>query len=272
MRQINYAIPNEHGIWALWLSPFLIGWGVAGTGTAATLWTFGAILFAFLARHPLIILVKVRAGRRKQEDYRPAILWTAGYSLIATFFALLIVLSGEGLLLILLIPAIVLLIWHLRLVYRRKERQLPVELVGSGILAMAASAAHISSTGSWTETAGLLWLLTWGYAAVSIVYIYLRLDQRQIEEADKMDLSRSRRLNMGRSAMQIAAVALLLVTAGTYFRVLPRFAPLPFIITQVQVIAGTLRPAIGASPSRIGLVQVGAFLIFTTLTIWAFRT
>ena len=272
MRQINYAIPNEHGIWVLWLSPFLIGWGVAGTGSAATLWTFCAILFAFLARHPLIILVKVRAGRRNQEDYRPALLWTAGYSMIATFFALLVALSGEGLLLTLVIPAIVLLIWHLRLVYRRMERQLTVELVGSGILALAASAAHISSTGSWTVTALLLWFLTWGYAVVSIVYIYLRLDQRQNKVEEEIEMSRSRRLNLGRPAMQIAAAALLLVTAGTYFRVLPRFAPLPFVVTQVQVITGTLRPAIGARPSRIGLVQVGAFLIFTTLTIWAFRT
>ncbi len=271
MRQINYAIPNEHGIWALWLSPFLVGWGVAGTGSTATLWTFCAILFAFLARHPLIILVKVRAGRRNQNDLRPALLWTIGYSLVTAFFAVLIVISGNGLILTLTVPAIALLVWHLRLVYRRRERQMPVELVGSGILALAASAAHISSTGSWTVTALLLWLLTWGYAVVSIVYIYLRLDQRQLEEAEEREESISHRLSMGRPAMQIAAAMLILVTAGTYFSILPRFAPLPFGITQIQVIAGTLRPAIGVQPSRIGLSQVGAFLIFTALTIWTFR-
>ncbi len=274
-RQIPFAIPNEHGIWALWLSPFLIGWGVAGTSTAATLWTFLAILLGFFARHPLIILVKVRAGRlvkvragrRQHADLRPALFWTGSYSLAAAIFAFLIARSGAALLLLLLLPALALLAWHLSLVYRSRERQLPVELVGSGILALAAPAAHISSSGSWTVMALLLWLFTWGYATVSIVYIYLRLDQRRLSgEPDRQG-----KLTLGRPALRVAAVMLVLVTAGTYLKVLPRFAPLPFLLTQFQVIAGTLRPAVGVRPARIGLVQVGAFLLFTLLTIWVFR-
>ncbi len=267
MRQINYALPNEHGIWALWLSPFLVGWGVAGTNAPATLWTFCAILFAFLARHPLIILVKVRAGRRTRDDLRPALLWTVSYLTVAAFFAVLLVFSGEGSLLILVFPAIMLLAWHLSLVYRKRDRYMPVELVGSGILALAAPAAHIASSGTWTVTALLLWLLTWGYAVVSIVYVYLRLEQRQLKDVPE----RLRKLAMGRTAMQVAAAMLLLVTAGTFAKILPRFAPLPFLVTQLQVIAGTLRPVIGVRPSRIGFTQVGAYLVFTALTIWAFR-
>jgi len=267
-KQIPFAIPNEHGIWALWISPFLIGWGVAGASTAVTLWTFLAILSGFLARHPLIILVKVRAGRRSRDDLQPALIWTLGYSLTATIFAVLIARSGAALLLLLLIPALVLLGWHLILVYRRRERQMPIELVGSGILALAAPAAHVASSGWWTTTALALWAFTWGYAIVSIVYVYLRLDQRRMtREPDRQD-----KIVMGRPAMQIAAAMLLLITAGTYLKALPRFAPLPFLITQFQVIAGSLRPVMQVRPARIGFAQVGAYILFTLLTIWVFRT
>jgi hypothetical protein len=267
MKKRYYAIPNEHGIWVLWLGPFLAGWGVAAQSSLALLWTFLAILFAFMAHHPLIILVRSLSGLRSRDDVRPSTIWTAQYLTVSAVFALLLALAGQALILLLVLPALVLLVWHLKLVARREERQMPVELVGSGILALAAPAAHIAATGTWTITALWLLLLTWLYSMVSIVYVYLRLRQRQLD--DEPDLPD--RLVMGRPAMRMAAAALLLVCIGTIMRQLPRFAPLPFLVTQIHVIWGTINPAIGMKPHRVGITQVIATGIFTALLIIAFR-
>lgn len=263
MKAALFAIPKDHGSWALWLGPFLAGWGVAEQSTIPLLWVFLAILSVFLARHPLIILVRSLSGRRNHEDSRPALIWTLIYLTAATMFALLLVLSGFSLLLLLAIPALPLLVWQMALVVRREERKMSLEITGSGVLALAAPAAYIAATGTWSIMAFWLWILTWLYSIVSIVYVYLRLKQRLLDKTPDS----YRKLEMGRSAMRTAAAALLLVTVLTLTGQLPRFAPLPFVIAQIHVIWGVVSPAIGARPQRVGFAQVGAFILFVILLI-----
>jgi hypothetical protein len=263
MKAALFAIPREHGSWALWLGPFLAGWGVAEQSTLPLLWVFLAVLSVFLARHPLTILVRSMAGRRKREDARPAFIWSLIYLAAASLFALKLALSGFAPLLLLALPATALLIWQLALVARRQERQMPVEIIGSGVLALAAPASYIAATGTWSMMALWLWILTWLYSIVSIVYVYLRLEQRQLDETPDSD----ERLEMGRPAMRVAAAALLLVTLLTLTRQLPRFAPVPFVVTQIHVIWGVVSPAVGARPQRVGFAQVGAFILFVALLI-----
>ena len=267
MRVHPFAIPSEHGAWALWLGPFLAGWGVAWQSSRALLWTFAAILFAFMARHPLMIAVRAFSGRRKREDLRPALAWTFLYGVLAFAGAALLITLGEARLLLLAIPALPLLIWQMALVARKEERQLRIELVGTGVLALAAPAAHIAASGAWTRTALMLWLLLWIYAAVSIVYVYLRLEQRRLSEAPEIP----DRLAMGSTAMRAAAAALVLAAIGVAARLLPRLAPLPFILLQLQVIVGTYRPAIGYRPQRVGFAQVGAMAFFVALIVLVYR-
>jgi len=58
---------------------------------------------------------------------------------------------------------------------------------------------------------------------------------------------------------------------GVAARLLPRFAPLPFILLQLQVIVGTYRPAIGYRPQRVGFAQVGAMAFFVALIVLVYR-
>jgi hypothetical protein len=262
-----FAIPNEHGAWALWIGPFLVGWGVAWQTTPAVLAVFLAVGFVFMARHPMMIMVRALSGRRKREDARPAAQWTALYLVLAGLAGGLLVWLRYGPLLLLALPAVPLLIWQMVLVKRKAERQVGIELVGSGVLALAAPAAYTAATGQWTRLALMLWLLTWLYSAVSIVYVYLRLQQRKLVEAPET----AERLELGRMALRFAAVALVLVTATTLAKLLPRFAPLPFVLLQLQVILGTINPAIGYKPNRLGFAQVGAMAVFVAVTILVFR-
>jgi hypothetical protein len=261
-----YAIPTEHGVWALWISPFLAGWGVASENSLGLLWTFLAIFFLFMARHPLLILVRALSGHRKSEDARPAAVWVGLYSITAGGFAILLIAADLASLLLLALPAIPFLAWQLVAVARRQERQMPLEIAGSGVLALAAPAAHVAASGTWTDTAFWLWILTWLYSIVSIVYVYLRLQQRQLKSSPDS----TARFRMGKAAMRTAAAALLLVALLTIARQVPRFAPLPFVFAQLHVFWGAMAPAVGARPQRVGYAQVGAYAVFTLLLIVAY--
>jgi len=267
MRARVFAIPHDHGAWALWLGPFLAGWGVAGRSSWPLLWTFLAVLSLFLARHPMIILVRSLSGRRKREDAPHAARWMGGYLAAALLFATLLVSSGYARLLLLALPALPLLAWQLVLVARKQERQMPVELLGSVILALAAPAAYLTAGGGWGITALMLWALTSAYAVVSVVYVHLRLDQRRLDETPPV----SQRLLMGRPAMRTAAAALVLSALGVAAGWLPRFTPIPFIALQLQVIWGTLRPAVDADPRRLGWSQVLTTVLFVALLVAAYR-
>ena len=266
MKTTFYAIPKEHGTWALWLGPFLVGWGVAEKSSLPLLWVFLAILCAFLAHHPLTIFVRSISGQRKREDTRPALAWASVYLVLSTIFVLILALSGFSLMLLAALPAIPMLIWRMVLVSRKEERQMHVEIIGSGVLALAAPAAHIAAAGISSTIAFWLWVLTWLYSITSIVYVYMRLEQRLLDHPPDSE----EKIKMGKPAMRTAGAALLLVTVLTLTRQLPRFAPLPFVVTQIHVIWGVISPAVGVRPQRIGYSQVGAFIIFVGLLILVF--
>lgn len=267
MRTRIFALPNEHGAWALWLGPFLAGWGAAGRTGPPLVWTFLAILFVFMARHPMTLLVRALSGRRRREDARPAALWTSIYLTTAAAWAGVLIAQGFARLLLLALPAIPLLFRQMMLVARKEERRMGIELAGAGVLALAAPAAHIAATGQWSLTALMLWLLLWLYAAVSVVYVHMRLAQRRLAEVPDP----SERIAIGSTAMRAAAAALVVAALGALTRQVPPLTPLPFILLQLQVISGTLRPAIGYKVKRVGFSQVGATVAFVALIVFSYR-
>jgi len=70
---------------------------------------------------------------------------------------------------------------NLWLVSRRAERrQAGIEIIATGVLALAAPAAYWVGKG-WQDPLGWwLLLLTWFQSAASIMYAYLRLEQREL--------------------------------------------------------------------------------------------
>ena len=267
MRHRVFAIPSEHGAWALWIGPFLVGWGAAGRTSWPLMWTLLAIFFAFMGRHPLMILVRALAGRRKRQDAKPAAFWAAGYFATAAGCAVALIASGQARLLLLALPALPLLSWQMILVARNEERQIGIELVGTGVLALAAPAAHVAATGQWTALALTLWLMMWLYAAVSIFYVYLRLEQRRLTAVPSV----TDRLLMGRTAMRVGALALVVVSVATFLGALPRYAPLAWLIVQLQIIIGTIRPAAGYRPTNLGHRQVLSTALFVVVLVLTFQ-
>ena len=249
----HYALPAEHGAWIWWIGPLLIGAAAGGELRPLFVLLGLTALPAFLLRQPATIAVKALSGRRSRDELRPALIWSAIYAVLTAVGVALLVGAGQGRLLLLAIPGVLIFSWHLWLVSRRQERQRPgVEILGAGALALTAPAAYWVSGGGSDREAWLLWGLTWLQSAASIVNVHLRLEQRHLELMPEM----ASRLRMGRRSLiyngfnQLASLAL--ARAGW----VPTLVPVAFGITVLDALEGILRPAVGIRPRRIGVRQL----------------
>ncbi len=272
----HIALPNEHGAWVFLLSPLLIGLmagilrpGAQGSPLATALLVIAA-LSAFLLRQPVSIAVKAYRGRRSREDLPAALFWIVAYSLPGLAAVAGLAALGFGQLLLLAVPAVPVFAWHMVLVSRRAERrQLGVEVVASGVLALAAPAAYWVASGT-THLLGdplgwWLWLLAWLQSASSIVYAYLRLEQRVLKHRPTLP----ERLSLARRALLYTSFNLIFVGLLSGLGRLPPLLGVPYAVQWIETVWGTLRPACGMRPTAIGLRQLAVSGLFTIAFIVA---
>lgn len=80
------------------------------------------------------------------------------------------------------------------------------------------------------------------------------------------------RLHAGRRALMYTTFNLLAVLLLSLLRILPPLLPLAYAVQWFESIYGTLRPAAGVKPTRIGLRQLLVSAIYTLVFIltWSF--
>ena len=258
------SLPQDHGSWVFILSPLLVGLFAAGRFTLASLSLVIAAITAFLIRQPITIAVKAYSGRRSPSDLRAARFWIAVYGVILLVALAVLIGSGFGFLLLLAIPGIPVFAWHLWLVGRREERrQVNVELVATGVLSLAAPAAYWVGTGHYDPTGWWLWILIWIQTAASILYAYLRLEQRgQITTPDREELWRQ-----GRRVFAFTTFNLVIVYTLGLFSVLPRLLFLPYLVQWLETLWGIFHPAIKWKPTKVGIRQLIISTAWTMLFI-----
>jgi hypothetical protein len=258
----RFILPQEHGSWIWWIGPFILGVAAAGQWTQNLLMLFIAMLAAFLIRQPLTILVKVQSGRRDQRDRLPALLWSAIYALIAGVAFILLLISGFFELFWLLLPGIPVFLWHLALISRRAERgQRGIEIVGAGVLALAAPASFWVAGGSPRILAWSLWVITWLQSAASIVLVYQRLSERRRTDPGSY-VVRFKRATRSLAYHVFNLIAILLIRSLVG---LPWLAPLASSLMLLDAIDSLRAPALGWKPARIGLRQLTASSLFVIL-------
>jgi YwiC-like protein len=263
----QYVIPPEHGGWFLWIGPFLLGAVAAGEFKIDLLLLLLLIAAGYLSRQPLIILVKALAGRRARADAVPALrVFVLIVAAAALLFAALL-LRGHLYLLWLGLPALPVLALQLWLVARRQERQMGIELIGSGVLALAAPAAYWVGLAKLETTGWWLWALSWLYNASAIVYVYLRLQQRRLPAV----LEWGERWRQGGRVLLYSGFNLAITLALAALALLPPFVPAVYALALLHFIYGISIPAVGARPVRIGVEQSSATLVFYLLLALAFR-
>jgi hypothetical protein len=166
------------------------------------------------------------------------------------------------------VPAGPVFAWHLLLISRRAERrQLGVELVGSGVLALAATGAYWVMLGEAAPRGWWLWLLAWLQSAASIVYAYLRLEQRVLRAVPPVP----ERLKMGWRALLYAGFNTALAAAAGAAGWLPPWIWLAHAVQLAEGAWGALRPAVGVRPTLIGVRQLLVSTLFTIVFTLAWR-
>ncbi len=264
----HIAIPQDHGSWVFLLSPLLIGLFASRTFGWPSALTALVALLAFLIRQPMTVAVKALSGRRPRSDLPAAGFWMAVYGGGLAVLVTALVLSGYWYLLLLAVPALPVFSWHLFLVSRRRERkQAGVEILATGVLALAAPAALWVGRGAYDPLGWTLWLLTWLQSAASIVYAYLRLEQRGLPQIPP----RAERWKAGRRALLYTSFNLGAVLLGACQGWLPPLLFLPYLLQWLETLWGIEHPAAGWKPTRIGLRQLLISTLFTLLFIVVWR-
>ncbi len=250
------------------LSPLAIGLAAGGRLTLSSAFLVIALMAAFLLRQPIIIAVKAYSGRRSRSDLPAARFWMVTYSLVGLAALTGLILKGYAFLTYLVIPGLPVFIWHLALVSRRQERRKPgIEILGSGVLALSAPAALWVGTGSTEPLGWLLFLLTWMQSAASIVYAYLRLEQRELTSIPPP----AHKWRMARRALLYTSFNLGVTITLSLAGVVPGLLYIPYAIQWLETLYGTTHPAIGYKATRIGLRQLAISTLFTLvfMLIWA---
>lgn len=262
------ALPSEHGAWVFLLSPLLIGIFSADQFTWASILLIVAALAAFLLRQPVSILVKAYSGRRPRSDLPAARHWMGIYSVIGLGALIGLILEGHIDLLLLALPGVPVFVWHLMLISRRAERRQPgVEIIGSGVLALSAPAAYWVGMGHFDPIGWWLFGLTWLQSAASIVYAYLRLEQRDLKQVP----TRAKQLSMSGRAILYTSFNLVAVLTLSILSILPQWLFIAYAVQWAETLWGTSHPAVGVKPTRIGLRQLAVSSLYTVLFILTWR-
>ena len=262
------ALPQDHGSWVFLFSPLLIGLFAGQSFSTGSLALTMAAISAFLLRQPVTIATKVYSGRRPQSDLPAAFFWIAIYVLILTLSLAVLFARGYIFILYLAIPGLAVFSWHLLLVSRRKERgQVGVEILATGVLALSAPAAYWISLGFYETEGWWLWILTWLQSAASIVYTYLRLEQRTLLATP----TRKERFILGIRAFGYTSFNLCFSAILSVMNTLPGLIFLPYLLQWIETLWGIMNPAIGQKPTRIGIRQLFVSSLFTLLFIITWR-
>lgn len=263
------ALPQDHGSWVFILSPLLIGIFAGGTFTYGTFNLIIAAMSAFMIRQPMTIIVKAISGRRPRNDLSPALFWVAIYGVIAALSLTALILEGFSYMLWLSIPGAPVFAWHLWLVTKREERkQASIEVIATGVLSLAAPAAYWVSRGGYDPTGWWLWALTWLQSAASIVYAYLRLEQREWKSIP----DRRARFRAGWRAYLYTSFNLFAaILLGPVGGLIPTFIFTSYLVQWLEVLWGIEHPAQGWKPTRIGVRQLIVSVLWTVLFIVFWR-
>jgi len=260
-------LPKEHGSWAMWSVPLIVGAAVAPAWHWRVLILIGAALAFFLVRYPLATLIKTR--KRPAADRAWWLRWSIGYGLIAAVGgAWLIVIERLFLLIPIGLIGAMLIAFNLWLVYRKQEMSANGELAGIAGLALGAPLAYYAASGQLDGTAALLWLVNALYFGGTVFYIKVKVRQQpRLPAPDTL----TERLVKAKACLSYQAVALTVVITLVALDHVPALLPLAFAPMTLKVLYGAARwqDKYSLSPPRLGVIEVIHSVLFAVLVIVA---
>jgi YwiC-like protein len=266
--RLNIPLPKEHGSWAMFAVPLIIGF------TIGTPWQWRSILLVvaalglFLVRFPIDTLIKTR--KRPTADRAGLIRWSIVYGSIAALCGgWLIVIDQLYWLIPLGVLSAALLVYHWWLVERRKEMSARGELAGICGLALGAPLAYYASTGVIDGTALILWIVNALYFGGTVFYIKLKVRQQPREpKPDRI----SERLVKAKACLTYQSVVLTIALVLVALDHVPWLVFLAFVPMTLKVLVGATRWQDRKSLSlpRLGVIEIVHSIMFAVLIIAAF--
>lgn len=266
--RLTLPLPKEHGSWAMFSVPLIVGFVVAAQWQWRSILLIAAALGLFLVRFPIDTLIKTR--KRPTTDRARLIRWAAVYgSLAALCGGWLIVIDRLYWLIPLGLLGAALLAYHWWLVERRQEMTARGELAGIFGLALGAPLAYYASTGLIDGAALGLWIVNALYFGGTVFYIKLKVRQQPKEPApDRV----SERLVKAKACLTYQSVVLTLLILLVAFERLPALALLAFVPMTLKVLYGAARWQDRQSLSlpRLGVIEIIHSVTFAALIVAAF--
>lgn len=256
-------LPKEHGAWAMFYVPFVLGLLVAGKFNLPTLLLLVAATAAFISRESLLVWWRARKRGRQTKSAIEAGRLLAVYLLIAaaTGAPLILIYKLYWLIPLALVGSVLLLVngWQAA---DFEDRTTQSEVMAIAGLTLTAPAAFYAAGGLWNQTTLWLWALSAAYFASSVFYVKLRVTWLHAKQAE--DKQRARRQCAVYHSFLLCSLAALAVT-----RSLPLFALIAFAPVLARTLRSLLKPESHLNLKRIGIAEIVysvIFLIFTTLT------
>ncbi len=258
-------LPREHGAWAMFIAPLIVGIGAAGVMNVQVV-LFGLAAFGFfLLRYPLMLALKSRAP----EARRSAWMWSLSYGVVTLLTGALLLAMSQQLLLVPLaalgMALLAIYLWHAA---RRAEMTTVGEWTGIAGLALAAPGVYLVARGALDFDAVALYLLNVLFFGGTVFYIKFRV--REQPRLAQSAASWRARLWAGRVTIIYHVLAVGLIAAFALLRFIPALVLLAFVLPLCKAIGGSLtRPARPNLP-RLGFIELGVTTVFAVVILLAY--
>jgi hypothetical protein len=261
-------LPKEHGSWAMFAVPLIIGLAVAGMWHWRVVLLILAALGLFMLRFPIDTVIKTR--KRPQADRAWLIRWAIIYGSIAVLCGgWLMIIDGLYALIGFGVIGAALLVYHWWLVDRRQEMSVTGELAGIFGLAMGAPLAYYTASGQLAGTALALWIVNALYFGGTVFYIKLKVRQQpRLPAPDRV----SERLVKAKACLSYQSMALTILIVLVALTGLPALVVLAFVPMTLKVLIGATRWQDKQSLSlpKLGVIEIVHAVLFAVLIIVAF--
>lgn len=259
------VLPREHGAWAMFAAPLLIGIGVAAK-LSVDIFLFAIVAAGFfLLRYPLMLAIKSRSPQARAD----ALKWSAIYGAITfvssiallavTQLWLLIPLGGVGML------SLGIYLW---LASRREEMTTLGEWIGIAGLALGAPGAYLIGKGSLDATALQLYALNLFYFGGTVSYVKFKIREQPKAVSPLADLKS--RLWAGRVTIAYHAMVIVIIGILTMQGWLPAIILVAFALPFCKVMSGVITRPVRLNIPRLGIIEMAFTVAFALVVLAAY--
>lgn len=258
MKSLLSMLPKEHGAWAVFYVPMIVGTAVAGHWSANLVLLFLSSSGLFLTYQPIQVLFRMTPPSEKHHAAR---IWTPVFLVWAAVPGLFLLFQGLWLLVPIAILAAALFLVSLFLT-RDKPKSIVSDLAAVIGLTLTAPAAMYVLSGSLLSDILLVWLLNVLFFGSSVFYVHMKIKASGLK---KEHFSRRERMLIGYVNILYHLAVLGILFTMVQARYAPSLAFVAFVPVSLHALIGTARLSSRVRFKKLGFLLLGQSLLFAIL-------